>query len=206
MSIFNRKITNDAQSRLTEEMVYAQVATEIQNGIRRDGLWAKAISEAELNEDKAKAIYIKLRAQSIFDEIHLAGEQEKLRQASRSESSTNQTTLKQVTLSDKKIRCCECRWEGQMPDITKWYFFKKWIAFPIAFLYLYAFIAMLIGEIIKAVNLELKYLERDSVESLAFLAPLLLFPYLFKKLKEVLLKRMLKCPSCGEEQTVNVHE
>ena len=206
MSIFNRKNTDDAQSRLTEEMVYAQVATEIQNGIRRDGLWAKAISQAELNEDKAKAIYIQIRAQSIFDEIHIAGEQEKIRRASKNESSTKEVTRSQVTLSNKTIRCFECRWEGKMHDITKGYFFKKWIVFPIVFFYLYAFIALFIGELIKVVNLELNFLERNNIEALAFLLPLLFIPYLFKKLRKVLLKRMLKCPSCGEEQTINAHE
>ena len=41
---------------------------EIDQDIRRPGLWAKAIAKAEGDEANARAIYIELRAQSILDE------------------------------------------------------------------------------------------------------------------------------------------
>ena len=86
MSIFGKYKTNQAISRLSEEMLYAKVAEEIQRGIRRDGLWAKAISEAELNEDKAKAIYIKLRVQSLVDEINISKEADDEQKITRTKS------------------------------------------------------------------------------------------------------------------------
>ena len=54
--------------RLREEQVYAQVLSEMEKGIRRDGIWAIALAEADFDESKAKAIYLKRRAQSIIDE------------------------------------------------------------------------------------------------------------------------------------------
>ena len=49
-----------------------EVSNEISNGIRRDGLWAKAITNSNGSEEKAKSLYIKYRIQSIKDEIKLA--------------------------------------------------------------------------------------------------------------------------------------
>ena len=54
--------------RLREEQVYAQVLSEMEKGIRRDGIWAIALAEADFDEGKAKAIYVKRRAQAIVDE------------------------------------------------------------------------------------------------------------------------------------------
>ena len=51
-----------------EEAAYEAVAEEIDQGIRRQGLWAKAIAEAEGSEELARAIYIRLRVQSLMDE------------------------------------------------------------------------------------------------------------------------------------------
>ena len=59
-------------TRISEEMLYAEVLREIENGIRRDGLWAKALSQSNMQQDTAKALYIKLRVQSLKDEIEIA--------------------------------------------------------------------------------------------------------------------------------------
>lgn len=61
-----------AEGRLTEEVLYAEVLREMEAGIRRDGLWAKALSEAGGAEAVAKAGYIKLRVQSLRDEVAIA--------------------------------------------------------------------------------------------------------------------------------------
>lgn len=61
--------TNTAASREFEEAVYQQVAQEIASGVRRDGLWAKAIAESGGVLEAAKARYIQLRAQSLMDEL-----------------------------------------------------------------------------------------------------------------------------------------
>lgn len=62
----------EAQARSFEEAIYAQVAQEIASGIRRDGLWAKAIAETGGSIEAAKARYVRLRAQSLFDELRVS--------------------------------------------------------------------------------------------------------------------------------------
>lgn len=58
-----------ADARAIEEAIYQQVADEIASGVRRDGLWAKAIADTGGVMDAAKARYIQLRAQSIRDDL-----------------------------------------------------------------------------------------------------------------------------------------
>lgn len=60
--------TEDSFARLTEEAVYEIVAQEMQNGVRREGLWVKAYAEAGGDENKANVLYIELRKQSVIDE------------------------------------------------------------------------------------------------------------------------------------------
>lgn len=62
---------SDAQRRLIEEALYAQVAEEIGAGVRREGLWAKAVAECGGSAELARARYIRLRVQSLFDEAEL---------------------------------------------------------------------------------------------------------------------------------------
>jgi len=57
-----------AAKRLREEAIYKYVLDEISTGVRRDGLWAKAMADANGNEGVAKSNYIKLRVQSILDD------------------------------------------------------------------------------------------------------------------------------------------
>lgn len=59
-------------NRLIEEKIYEQVLREIESGLRRDGLWAKAIQRSRGNEQHAKALYIEYRVQSIKDEGKIA--------------------------------------------------------------------------------------------------------------------------------------
>ena len=72
MSIFDDIIGKDADDRLAEEMLYAEAMREIESGIRRDGLWGKAIAESDGDEKKAKAFYLKLRVQALKDELKVA--------------------------------------------------------------------------------------------------------------------------------------
>lgn len=82
------KIKHDAiSSRLLDEQIYAQVLSEIENGQRRDGLWAKALANSDGSNEKAKSLYIKYRADSIRDEITLAAEN---REAEKAKQNTQQ--------------------------------------------------------------------------------------------------------------------
>ena len=71
MSIFDDIIGKNADDRLAEEMLYAEAMREIEQGIRRDGLWGKAIAESDGDDKKAKALYLKLRVQSLKDELEI---------------------------------------------------------------------------------------------------------------------------------------
>jgi hypothetical protein len=73
-----KKIKHHAiSSRFLDEQIYAQVLNEIENGQRRDGLWAKALAHSDGCNEKAKSLYIKYRAESIRDEITLATKDER---------------------------------------------------------------------------------------------------------------------------------
>ena len=65
-----------ASARSAEEEIFRLVAEEIHRGLRRQGLWAKAIAEADGSEELARSIYVRLRAQSIIDERFLREKQE----------------------------------------------------------------------------------------------------------------------------------
>lgn len=56
---------------LTEEAFYAEAFREIESGMRRDGIWAMAMVESDMDQGKAAARYIKLRVQSLKDEMTL---------------------------------------------------------------------------------------------------------------------------------------
>lgn len=58
--------------RREDEESYSQVLNEIESGIRRDGLWAKALANSAGDSEKAKSLYIKYRAQAIKDERKLS--------------------------------------------------------------------------------------------------------------------------------------
>ena len=52
-----------------ETALYEKAATEIENGIINKGLWTKALSAADGNEEKQKAIYIELLVDYFKKEI-----------------------------------------------------------------------------------------------------------------------------------------
>jgi hypothetical protein len=55
-----------------EEELYAQAAAELEDGNRDEGLWAKCFAECDGEENRAKARYIKTRAERLaVDEIEV---------------------------------------------------------------------------------------------------------------------------------------
>lgn len=60
-----------ASSRITEEVLYAEALREVEAGLRRDGLWAKALAKTGMQQQDAQAYYLDLRVQSLRDEIAL---------------------------------------------------------------------------------------------------------------------------------------
>ena len=71
MAIWDVFRRESAVDRLLEEQLYAQVVSDLRNGVRRDGLWAKALVSANGDEARARPIYIKLCVQAIRDEAEV---------------------------------------------------------------------------------------------------------------------------------------
>jgi len=56
-------------AKVGEEDMYASALAELQSGTTRPGLWAKAFADSEGDENKSKALYIKLRAQQEIERM-----------------------------------------------------------------------------------------------------------------------------------------
>jgi len=68
MSFWKKVKQTAIADRLVEEKLYELVHRELESGERRDGLWAKAFQNSQGDEQKANALYIGYRVQSIKDE------------------------------------------------------------------------------------------------------------------------------------------
>ena len=69
MGMFDKVKKTTINSRLYEEKLYEAALEEVESGEIRKGLYAKALSKAEGDKEKADGIYLKLRVQSIMDDI-----------------------------------------------------------------------------------------------------------------------------------------
>jgi len=70
--IFERNFRSKA--RLIEEQYYEIVSSEIEAGLVKKGLWMKAYAQSNGNERLAESLYVKLRVQSLKDEVELLKE------------------------------------------------------------------------------------------------------------------------------------
>jgi len=94
----------EIQSRQFEEYVFEMVANEIQSGIKKTGLWAKAISEANGNENTARGLYIKYRAQSMIDEAYIAENEKRNDEELKRNSAAEQKELqRKVALATTEL-------------------------------------------------------------------------------------------------------
>ena len=91
--MFEKLGRSSPAGRLLEEQLYEQVVQEISQGQKRDGLWAKALSNSDGIEDKAKALYIKYRVQSIKDENELSHALEEARKQRALEEARKQLNV-----------------------------------------------------------------------------------------------------------------
>lgn len=57
--------------RKDDEALHAEAMREIESGVRRPGLWAKALTRAGNNEEQAKAEYIKLVVKDLRDQRYV---------------------------------------------------------------------------------------------------------------------------------------
>jgi hypothetical protein len=194
MSIFEKSKTKQSISRLAEEMLYAQVAEEIQNGVRRNGLWAKAIADAELNEDKAKSIYIKLRVQSLIDEYNIKeskidsivdSNKEKIKSTNARKKVLDYST-NSIGISSRELTCLNCDRNSKMlikkvsMTLTEKMLFTWFGGLP----------GIMIGSVISS-----------SIDSL--------IPSLFAVISYIAVyfilfnKKQMQCPSCGNTGSIS---
>jgi cation transport ATPase len=64
------------EKRDLDEKLYAVVVEEIESGQIHKAFWAKALAESDNDKDKTQALYIKLRVQKLYDEIHFERERQ----------------------------------------------------------------------------------------------------------------------------------
>lgn len=69
MGIFDKVKKTTIDSRRYEEKLYEVALEEVEAGEIRKGLYAKALSKADGDKEKADGIYLKLRVQSIMDDV-----------------------------------------------------------------------------------------------------------------------------------------
>ena len=77
----------------------------IQEGIKRDGLWAKALANSEGDEKKTKALYIQYRVQAIKDEVEVSAIIEE------TERQKQKPSKKIPTNDPQYILCGKCKFE-----------------------------------------------------------------------------------------------
>ena len=69
MGLFDKVKKTTIESRRYEEKLYEVALEEVEAGEVRKGLYAKALSKADGDKEKADGIYLKLRVQAIMDDI-----------------------------------------------------------------------------------------------------------------------------------------
>ena len=69
MGIFDKVKKTTIESRRYEERLYEVALEEVEAGEIKKGLYAKAVAKADGDKEKADGIYLKLRVQSIMDDI-----------------------------------------------------------------------------------------------------------------------------------------
>ena len=71
MGFFTRNDKLSILQRQQETKIFEYVMEEINNNVRQQGIWGQAIVKSNGDEKKAEAEYIKLRVESIKDDIKL---------------------------------------------------------------------------------------------------------------------------------------
>jgi hypothetical protein len=112
MSFWKKVKQTAIVDRLVEEQLYEQVLREFESGVRRDGLWAKAFQNSQGDEQKANALYIGYRVQSIKDEAELtdalAGQYEVESKKTHAQLNNAQDEHQQKKTELLKCRLCGC--------------------------------------------------------------------------------------------------
>ena len=93
--MFGRIRKDNLIARALEEDLYEVIAAELKDGVKKDGLWIKAISKAGGDKSRTESEYIKLRLQSLKDEMDIY--------ASAQKAVGREETVRKEITSKKKI-------------------------------------------------------------------------------------------------------
>lgn len=122
-----REKLKGASGRLADEVIYENVLKEIESGKRKGGVWAKALSESDGDIEKAKALYIKLRVQSIFDEIKVQEELEEEKERLKLEKEEEQEAAREDEIKrlreeseEKREQIRKKRQEKEQQEFDAW--------------------------------------------------------------------------------------
>jgi hypothetical protein len=91
----NAGINTAHEDAATEERLYSNALEELITGRTRNGIWAKALAEADGDENRAKANYIKLRVQA--EKVFIAS------QSSASKNYASSTDVNQSSLTSSEV-------------------------------------------------------------------------------------------------------
>ncbi len=127
-----RKIeTTLSESRLEEELLYKHVLEEMDAGIIRDGLFAKALANSSGDEDKARSLYMKYRVRSVQDsldgesyleyteKLQLSQKQQKRLAPKKKSAIKNKPTKKELELNKMKLIIESQKIEKELKKIKK---------------------------------------------------------------------------------------
>lgn len=71
MAIFKQIKKTKVVTRIQETQLFEYVMNEINQNDRKEGIWGQALVASEGDQEKARALYIKLRVEALKDEISL---------------------------------------------------------------------------------------------------------------------------------------
>jgi len=108
MNFFKSNELAAAETRLIEESLYAEALREIQSGQRRDGIWARALVECGMDQNKAAGLYIELRVQSLKDELLLHSKQLEIAKQAQVEKQKELLRLQQQAEDEDRPRHMKC--------------------------------------------------------------------------------------------------
>ena len=115
------KAGDQAVDRKVEEALFEQVVQELDDGIKKEGLWAKALMRTEGDHNKAYPEYIALRAQAIKDEALIDTVDAVATAAIAARAKAEEKPVQNVEPTvDYKVETVI-----QPPDFERWGFFIK---------------------------------------------------------------------------------
>ena len=121
-----------------EEALYKQVLDEVESGVMRKGIYAKALADGLGDEGKAQSLYIKYRVQSLVDEKKGKAEQLGIELAEKERYRKETEKAQKARDKAKAKRMADNEWKYNTP----WY--VKFVIFPIVWVVCMVLIFMLL--------------------------------------------------------------